>query len=379
MFETFSHAFLQEYWWAIISILGGILVFLLFVQGGQSLMYSIGKNELQRTMIVNALGRKWEFTFTTLVTFGGAMFAAFPLFYSTSFGGAYWLWMLVLSTFILQAVSYEYRSKASNFLGKRTFEWFLFLNGFVGTVSLGVAVATFFTGGAFMHDDMNFVTWVSSSHGIEALANPVNLLLGIAVFFLARTLALLYFLNAIDDAEIRTKSKKMLLINAPVFVVFFLAFMFSVWFSEGYAVMTDGTVIMEKYKYINNFLEMPMLAVLFVIGVLLVLWGIIRALFWFEKCAEKGIWFSGIGTVLTVIALLMSVGYNNTAFYPSDVSIQDSLTLSNASSSMFTLTVMSYVSLLVPFVLVYIWIAWRSINNKKIDKAEMEDGGTHVY
>lgn len=379
MFETFSVAFLQQYWWAIISILGGILVFLLFVQGGQSLIYSIGKNELQRTMIVNALGRKWEFTFTTLVTFGGAMFAAFPLFYSTSFGGAYWLWMLVLSTFILQAVSYEYRSKASNFLGKRTFEWFLFLNGLIGTFSLGVAVATFFTGGAFYHDDMNFVSWANNSRGFEALANPINVLLGLAVFFLSRTLALLYFLNSVNDEDVRSRSRKQLLFNAPIFVLFFLGFMFSIWLSSGYAVTADGLIVLEKYKYLNNFLEMPILAVLFVLGVLMVLAGIIRALFWFEKCAEKGIWITGIGTVLTVIALLMSVGYNNTAFYPSNVSIQDSLTLMNASSSQFTLTVMSYVSLLVPFVIAYIWFAWKSINNKKIDKDEMEDHSSHIY
>lgn len=381
MFETLSHLALQQYWWALVSVLGGALVFLLFVQGGQSLIYTIGKADFTRTMVVNAIGRKWEFTFTTLVTFGGAFFASFPLFYSTSFGGAYWLWMLILFTFILQAVSYEYRKKPKNVFGTRTFDWFLFLNGFIGTVSLGVAVGTLFTGGNFLHNEMNFTSWANTYHGLEAFANPTNLALGFAVFFLARTVALLYFLRTISDTEIIMRSKKQMWINAPLFLVFFLTFLGLVFLSEGYAYdPATGAVFMEKYKYLNNFIEMPVIGVLFVLGVLMVLLGIFRTLFCFDKCSDKTIWPVGIGVFVVVTTLLMSLGYNNTVFYPSIANIQDGLTIENASSSKFTLTVMSYVSLLVPFVAAYIIYAWRAINDKKITKEEMEDDSdTHIY
>lgn len=379
MFETMSYLALQEYWWAIISVLAGALVFLLFVQGGQSLLYSTAKSEIERILLVNTLGRKWEFTFSTLVVFGGALFASFPLFYSTSFGGAYWLWMLILSTFILQAVSYEFRTKPKNIFGKKTFEWFLFLNGLISTVSLGVAVATMFTGGNFTHDQMNFTSWANSFHGLEAFVCPRNIALGLTVFFLSRTLALMYFLNTIDDANIRMRSKKQLWYNAPLFVFFFLVFMFMIFFSHGYAYdPSTGAVFMEKYKYFNNFIEMPIVGVIFVIGVLMVLLGIIRTLFYFEKCAEKAIWISGIGTFLTITMLFFTLGYNNTVFYPSIASIQDGLTIESASSSKFTLIVLSYVSLLIPFVLAYIIYTWRLINNKKIDKEEMKED-IHVY
>lgn len=381
MFETLSHLALQQYWWAIVSVLGGALVFLLFVQGGQSLIYTLGKTDFTRTIVINALGRKWEFTFTTLVTFGGALFASFPLFYSTSFGGAYWLWMLILSTFILQAVAYEFRKKEKNVFGPRTFEWFLFLNGFIGTVSLGVAVGTFFTGGNFLHNHMNFTEWSNSLHGLEAFACPANLALGLAVFFLSRILALLYFFQNIDEGEIIKRSKKQMWINAPLFLIFFLAFLALIFLREGYAYdPSTGTVFLEKYKYLNNFIEMPVIGILFLLGVLLVLFGFYRNLFHFEKCAHKSIWYVGIGVFVVVTTLLMSLGYNNTVFYPSLANIQDGLTIENASSSKFTLIVMSYVSLLVPFVAAYIIYAWRSIDNKKITREEMEnENDGHVY
>ncbi len=370
---------LQQYWWLLVSVLGAALVFLLFVQGGQSLLYTIGKSELERTMLVNSLGRKWEFTFTTLVTFGGAFFASFPLFYSTSFGGAYWLWMLVLSTFIIQAVSYEYRNKPNNVLGKKTFEWFLFLNGFIGTVSLGVAVATMFTGGNFIHNEMNFTSWANSYHGLEAFANPINLALGLAVFFLSRTLAILYFLNSVKDTNIQLQSRKHLLINAPLFLVFFLAFMFAIWLGDGYAYNSiTGEVFTEPNKYFFNMIESPVVGILFLLGVLFVLMGLFRGIFCFTKCNDRAIWPVGIGAFLAVLSLFLNLGYNNTVFYPSLADMQSGLTIRSASSSQFTLTVMSYVSLLVPFVAAYIIYAWRAINNKKIDKDEMESE-THLY
>lgn len=370
---------LQQYWWLLVSILGAALVFLLFVQGGQSLIYSVGKTETERKMLVNTLGRKWEFTFTTLVTFGGAFFASFPLFYSTSFGGAYWLWMLVLSTFILQAVSYEFRTKPKNFLGQKTFEWFLFLNGFIGTVSLGVAVATLFTGGNFMHNDMNFTSWANGYHGLEAFANPINLALGLAVFFLSRTLGTLYFLNTVNDAAVVKQSRKQLIINAPLFLVFFLSFMFAIWLGNGSEYWPDsGKISQVAHKYFFNFIDVPAVGIMFLLGVLLVLLGLFRGIFCFTKCNDKAIWPVGIGTFLTVLALLLSLGYNNTVFYPSIADPQSGLTIENASSSQFTLTVMSYVSLLIPFVLAYMIFAWRAINNRKIDPQEMEND-THAY
>ena len=387
---TISYDILQHYWWIIVSLLGAILVFLMFVQGGQTLLYTIGKTNDERTILVNLLGRKWEFTFTTLVTFGGAFFASFPLFYSTSFGGAYWVWMLILLGFILQAVSYEYRSKASNFLGKRTFENFLLLNGILAPVLIGTAVATFFTGSQFSVNLTNITNlngskmpiiseWTGPAHGLEAALNIQNLMLGLAVLFLSRVLALLYFMNRINHAEMMERIKKHLLFNAIPFLVFFLTFLIWTLLSSGFAVNPEtGVVSMESYKYLHNILQMPVVAVILLLGVALVLLGIIRPLTCFEKCSTRGIWGAGIGTILTVFALLLVAGFNNTAYYPSTFDLQSSLTLKNSSSSHYTLMAMSYVSLLVPFVIAYIWVAWSSIDNQKIDMKELKNE-SHLY
>ena len=379
MFEDFSHLALQHYWWAIISLLGALLVFLLFVQGGQTLIYRLGKTDTERSLIVNILGRKWEFTFTTLVTFGGAFFAAFPLFYSTSFGGAYWVWMIILFAFILQAVSYEFRTKPGNFLGKKTFEAFLFINGLVGTIFLGTAVGTFFTGSQFSVNEMNFSQWERATHGLEAALNVQNLSLGMALFFLSRTLGTLFILQNVRHTDIIIRARKQILRDAIPFLVFFLTFTGMLLLKEGFAVNPEtGEVFMQPYKYFHNLVEMPVVGILFLLGVVLVLLGIFRTIFCFEKCSDKGIWGAGAGTVLTVFALFLTAGYNNTAFYPSTFDLQDSLTIQNSSSSHYTLTVMSYVSLLVPFILAYIFFAWRAITSKKIDQEELEEDG-HVY
>ncbi len=379
MFETLSLFALQQYWWIIVSLLGALLVFLLFVQGGQTLIYSLGKDEKERTLLVNVLGRKWEFTFTTLVTFGGAFFASFPLFYSTSFGGAYWVWMIILFAFVIQAVSYEFRSKANNFLGKRTFEIFLFVNGLLGTVLLGAAVSTFFTGSHFSVNDMNFSQWERPSHGLEAALNIQNLSLGLAVFFLSRILALMFFFKSVNHPGIIERARKRLLFEAIPFVVFFLLFAGMLLFQDGFAYDPDTKVVsMESYKYLHNLLQMPVVAVLFVLGVLMVLLGILRVAFCFKTCSDKGIWLSGIGTVLTVFSLFLLAGFNHTAFYPSTFDLQDSLTIENSSSSHYTLTAMSYVSLLVPFVFAYIYYTWRAITKKRIDLEELEKE-EHVY
>lgn len=377
MFEQLSYNALQGYWWLIISVLGAALVFMMFVQGGQSLIYSLGKKEPQLSLMLNAIGNRWDLSFTTLVVFGGAMFAAFPLFYSTSFGGAYWLWMLILFTFILQAVSYEFRNKARNFLGAKTYEWFLFLNGLIGTISLGVAVGTFFTGGNFIHNDMNFVSWATNWHGLEAFANIKNLLLGFSIFFLARILAILFLMNRVDDEELYVNSKKQLLINAAIFLVFFLSFIFSIFLGNGFAVdPATQTVYLEKYKYFNNFIELPWLGILFLIGVVLVLLGIATPYLKNKKLENKGIWFAGFGTFFTVLALFLCLGFNNTVFYPSLVDMQSSLTIHKASSSRYTLIVMSYVSLLVPFVAAYIIYTWRKLLKKKFTADEISESDT---
>ena len=381
-----TYIFLQHYWWFIVSLLGAILVFLLFVQGGNSLIFCLGKTEEQRKMIINSTGRKWEFTFTTLVTFGGAFFASFPLFYSTSFGGAYWLWMIILFTFVLQAVSYEFQSKAGNLLGKTTYRAFLVINGVVGPVLLGGAVATFFTGSEFYIHKGNIAdtvmpvisSWANAGHGLDALLNPWNVVLGLAVFFLARILGALYFINNIGDADLVKRCRRALWGNTGLFLVFFLAFVIRTLLAEGYAVNPEtGEVFMEPYKYLTNFIEMPVVLLVFLIGVLAVLWGIVRTVW--KPSFDKGIWFAGAGTVLTVLALLLVAGYNNTAYYPSTADLQSSLTLANSCSSQFTLRVMAYVSVLVPFVLAYIFYAWRSIDRKKIDAAEMQDEKGHAY
>jgi cytochrome d ubiquinol oxidase subunit II len=390
MFETFSHIALQNCWWIIVSLLGALLVFLMFVQGGQTLIYTLGKTDDERTILINLLGRKWEFTFTTLVTFGGAFFASFPLFYSTSFGGAYWVWMLILIAFVVQAVSYEYRRKPGNLFGKLTYETLLFINGLLGPVLIGTAVATFFTGSQFSVDKMNITVltgdkmpviseWTGPAHGLEAALNLQNLSLGLTVFFLTRVLALLYFMNRISHAEIMERVKKQLLYNAIPFVVFFLTFTIWLMLSTGFAVdPVTKEVFMKPFKYFYNLVQMPVVAGLFVIGVAMVLLGIIRPLTCFVKCHTKGIWAAGIGTVLTVFALFLLAGFNNTAYYPSSSDLQSSLTIENSSSSHYTLTIMSYVSLLVPFVLAYIWYAWRSIDNKKTDIEEIKNE-SHSY
>lgn len=381
-----AYIFLQHYWWFVVSLLGALLVFLLFVQGGNSLLFCLGKTEEQKKMMINSTGRKWEFTFTTLVTFGGAFFASFPLFYSTSFGGAYWLWMIILFSFVLQAVSYEFQSKAGNLLGKTTYRTFLVINGVVGPVLLGGAVATFFTGSNFYINKGNIADaampvisqWANGWHGLDALLNPWNVVLGLAVFFLARILGSLYFINNISDADLVKRCRRALWGNTGLFLIFFLSFVIRTLLADGYAVNPEnGEIFMEPYKYLTNFIEMPVVLVVFLIGVLAVLWGIIRTLW--KPAFDKGIWFAGAGTVLTVLALLLVAGYNNTAYYPSTADLQSSLTLANSCSSQFTLRVMAYVSILVPFVLAYIFYAWRSIDRKKIDAKEMQDEGGHAY
>lgn len=388
MFETLSHFSLQQYWWIIISVLAALLVFLMFVQGGQTMIYRLGRNETERTMIVNALGRKWEFTFTTLVTFGGAFFASFPLFYSTSFGGAYWVWLLILFAFVIQAISYEFRRKPNNFLGQKTYETFLFINGALGTILIGTAVATFFTGSEFSMEKINLTnltgermpiisSWETPYHGLEAALNFHNISLGLAVFFLARTLAALYFIRNIDNENIIARTKKCLLINGIAFTAFFLTFFIWLLFIDGVAYNPETLKFFKaENKYWQNLLEMPLNTVIFLLGVVSVLWGIIGTLL--KPNYDKGIWFAGAGTVMTVFSLFILAGFNNTAFYPSSFDISHSLTIRNSSSSHYTLTAMSYVSLLVPFVIAYIVWTWRLINKKKIT-AEEFSGDEHAY
>ena len=380
-----TYLFLQNYWWFIVSLLGALLVFLLFVQGGNSLLFRLGRTDEERTLLVNSTGRKWEFTFTTLVTFGGAFFASFPLFYSTSFGGAYWLWMIILFSFVLQAVSYEFQSKLGNLLGKRVYQYFLVINGVLGPVLLGVAVATFFNGSNFVVDKANMTEemmpvisrWANGWHGLDAFADPWNIILGLAVFFLARLLGNLYFINNIRDEELIPRCRRQLITDAVPFLIFFLAFVIRTLLKEGYAVNPDTQIItMEPFKYFHNLVEMPLLLVLFLLGVVGVLFGLVKSIV--SSVYTKGIWFTGIGTVLAVLALLLMVGYNHTAYYPSTADLQSSLTLANSCSSQFTLKTMAYVSILVPFVLAYIVYAWRAIDRKPINKEELEKDG-HAY
>jgi len=382
-----TYSFLQHYWWFIISLLGGLLVFLLFVQGGQSMLFSLSKTDDEKRLLVNALGKKWEYTFTTLVTFGGAFFASFPLFYSTSFGGAYWVWMLLLFCFTMQAVSYEFQSKPGNFLGKKTYQVFLFINGVLGTFLLGVAVATFFTGSEFSVNKGNIAglgaagpvisQWQNPLHGLEALFNLRNWMLGLTVLFLSRTLAALFLVNRLDHPALEERSRKYVLYNGLPFVVFFLIFLIWTLVSEGYAVdPATGAISMEKMKYLNNLIEMPVIMAFFVLGVVAVLYGIIATLL--KPKYSKGIWFAGIGTVVTVTMLLLVSGFNNTAYYPSSYDLQSSLTIQNSSSSEFTLSVMAVVSLLVPFVLAYIFYAWRALEKKRLSLQDLESDG-HAY
>jgi cytochrome d ubiquinol oxidase subunit II len=370
-----SHLFLQHYWWTIISLLAGILVFLMFVQGGQSMIFSLPGSEAQKSILVNAFGRKWEFTFTTLVTFGGAFFASFPLFYSASFGGAYWVWIAILFSFIIQAVAYEYRAKPANIYGQKTFDIFLFINGSLGPLLIGTAVATFFTGSAFSLNEMNQVKWATGWHGLEAVLSARNLSLGLAVLFLARVNGLLYIINAVDDPGLVNRSRGKLLMNSITFLVFFLFFLITLILSKGFAVNSDGEVFMEKFKYFHNLLQMPVILIIFLLGVVSVVYGIGAALF---GTSRKGIWFTGAGTVLAVLGLFIVAGFNNTAFYPSYHDLNSSLTIKNASSSVFTLKTMMFVSFIVPFVLAYIWFAWKSINKTRITEEELKTEG-HIY
>lgn len=371
-----SHMFLQAYWWVIISLLASLLVFLMFVQGGQSMIFSLPKNELQKSMLVNAMGRKWEFTFTTLVTFGGAFFASFPLFYSASFGGAYWVWIAILFSFIIQAIAYEYRSKPSNVLGQHTFDTFLFLNGSLGPFLIGTAVATFFTGSQFSLNEVNQVRWGTPWHGLEALLSARNLSLGLAVLFLARTNGLLYIMNTVDDEDLFERSGRKLAMNSLAFLVFFLFFVIVLLVSEGFAYdRNTGAVTMEKFKYLHNLLQMPLVLIIFLAGVVSVLYGIGTALF---KASRSAIWWTGAGTILAVMALFLIAGFNGTAFYPSVSDPGSSLTIDKASSSFFTLRTMMFVSFIVPFVIAYIWYAWSAINRKRITGDEMKEEG-HMY
>lgn len=379
MFENLSYIALQNYWWILISILGSVLVFMMFVQGGQTLIPQIAKTDIEKRMMYNSIGRRWDLTFSMLVVFGGAFFASFPLFYATSFGGAYWVWMLILFSFIIQAVSYEYRSKKANFLGTKTYDIFLIINGVLATILIGTAVGTFFTGSLFSIDFAKLadpssplmLNWEGPAHGLEAALNITSLSLGLTVFFLARVLGALYFINSIDDDVLVSKTRNMLKKCTIMFLIFFLLFVTLLLTKEGFAFNPEtGEVFMEDFKYLHNLLAMPVVLILFLLGVVGVLYGIFIGAF---KNSTKGIWYSGVGTILTVLALFFLAGFNNTAFYPSTFDLQSSITIRNGSSSKFTLIVMSYVSLLLPFVLAYMWYAWKALTNKKIDKADIEN------
>lgn len=369
---------LQHYWFFLDALLGALLVFLMFVQGGQSFILTLPANARERSLMVNTLGRKWEFTFTTLVTFGGAFFASFPLFYSTSFGGAYWAWMLILFLFIIQAVSYEFRSKPNNFLGTKTFDAFLVANGALAPLLIGLAVGTFYTGSEFILTPMNTVDWQVPLRGLEALFNVQNILLGVTVLFLARILGLMYFMNSISDEPLIEKVKKAFLPNLLIFLVAFLSFTTWLLLKSGFGLdPSTGVISMVPYKYFLNLIEMPIVLVVFLIGVVLVLFSAFKVLF--NKGAQYAIWFGGAGTVFTVLALLLISGFNNTSFYPSTTDLQSSLTIFNSSSSLYTLTAMSYVSILIPFVLAYIWFTWRAINKKQLTTDELKTTEGHVY
>ncbi len=374
-----TYIFLQHYWWFIVSLLGALLVFLMFVQGANSMVFSLGHSDEERRVVVNSTGRKWEITFTTLVTFGGAFFASFPLFYSTSFGGAYWLWMIILFSFVLQAVSYEFQNKLGNILGTRTFQWMLVANGIIGPLLLGGAVATFFNGSNFVVDKGNLTSfqpvishWANASYGLDALLDPWNLVFGLAVFFLARILGTLYIINNVDDENIRSRGSVRLVGCTITFLIFFLAFLVRTLLKEGFAVdPSTGLIVMEPMKYLHNLIAMWPLLIVFAVGVVLLLYGVGRTIV--SKTYIKGIWPAGIGVVLAVLAVLLCAGWNNTAFYPSNADLQSSLTIANSCSSEFTLRTMFYVSLLVPFVVAYIAYVWYAMDKKKLTKEEVSD------
>ena len=378
-----DYSFLQTYWWFLVSLLGALLVLMLFVQGGQALLFALGKNDIERKMIVNATGRKWELTFTTLVTFGGAFFASFPLFYSTSFGGAYWLWMAILLTFVIQAVSYEFQNKMGNLLGAHTFQRFLVINGVFGPFLLGAAVATFFNGSNFIVDKGNLVlgvnpvisSWANASHGLDALLDPWTLVLAVAVLNLAMVLGALYIMNRVNDENIRSRAAHKVMVCGITFLILFVPFLIHVLLKDGVEANAAGVMTVVPYKYLNNFLDMWYLAVLLLVGVALVLYGMIRTVA--DSRFTKGIWSVGAGTVLVVLALLLSCGLNGTAYYPSNADLQSSLTIANSCSSHFTLQTMAVVSIFIPFVLAYIVYAWISIEKKKIDIDEMQDSESY--
>lgn len=374
---------LQIYWWLLISVLGGVLVFLLFVQGGQSLLAET-RGSVAKNLIVNVMGRKWELTFTTLVVFGGAFFASFPLFYSTSFGGAYWLWMAILFSFVLQAVSYEFRRKRGNLYGTGTYDLFLLINGFFGCVLLGVAVGILFFGGEFTVTRGNILdgnapvisVW-ASGHGLEAIANWKNLLVGFTIFFLARMNAALYLMNSVDDGQKFFNGCRMkALLNGLIFVVLFLGLLAVILTSDGYTTLPDGTIVAVAYKYAINLIEMWWILAALAIGVVLVLVG--YGLTAIKKEYRGGIWWTGVGTIITIVSLLCDLGFNNTCYMPSLTDPQSSLSIVNSSSTEFTLTVMSWVSLLVPVVILYIWYAWSKMNATPLTPEEM-DADTHSY
>ena len=376
-----TYSFLQHYWWFLVSLLGALLVFLMFVQGANSMLFSLGRTEAERRLLVNSTGRKWEFTFTTLVTFGGAFFASFPLFYSTSFGGAYWVWMIILFSFVAQAVSYEFQNKLGNLLGARTFQTMLVINGVVGPLLLGMAVATFFNGANFVVDKMNLTVfsqpvishWANASGGLDAVTDPWNVVLGLAVFFLSRVLGLLYTKNNINDDVLSLRISRRLIVEAACFLVFFLLFLVRTLFKDGFAYNpSTGDIFIEPQKYLNNLIDMWYVALTLVVGVVLVLYGIVRTIY--NKVYIFGIWFAGIGVVMVVLSLLLCAGWNNTAYYPSIANLQSSLTIANSCSSEFTLHTMAVVSLLIPFVLAYIVYAWRCIDKKKLDHDEISRG-----
>ena len=379
-----TYQFLQQYWWFVVSFMGAFLVFFLFVQGGNSLIFCLGRTPEERRLVINSTGHKWEFTFTTLATFGASFFASFPLFYSTSFGGAYWIWMLILFSFVVQAVSYEFQNKLGNFLGPKVFQICLIINGIVGPLLLGGAVATFFDGSNFYIEKANITTgiqpvishWANASYGLDALLDVWNVIFGLAVFFLARVTGLLYMRNNINDETLRERCRNRLIYNAVLFLVFFLTFLVRTLLKDGYAVNpTTGVIFMEPMKYLHNLLTMWPLLIIFLAGVVLVLFGIGRTIF--DRQYVKGIWPEGIGVILVVTVLFLIAGWNNTAFYPSNVDLQSSLTISNACSSEVTLRVMAWVTLLIPVIIAYGAYCWWSIDKKKITKAEIEAGDAY--
>ena len=374
-----TYDFLQHYWWFLVSLLAALLVFLMFVQGANSMIRSLARTADERRLLINSTGRKWEFTFTTLVTFGGAFFASFPLFYSTSFGGAYWLWMIILFSFVLQAVSYEFQNKMGNILGANTFQWFLIINGILGPLLLGGAVATFFDGSNFLIDKMNLTDsmqpvisrWANASHGLDALLDPWNLIFGLAVFFLARVLGTLYIINNVNDENIRSRASVRLIGAVIPFLLLFLAFLVRTLLKDGYAYDEQGTIFMQPHKYLDNLLSQWYLLLLLLIGVVMLLYAVIKTIT--SKSYIKGIWPAGIATVIVVLVLMLMAGWNNTAYYPSNADLQSSLTIANSCSSEFTLRTMAYVSLLIPFVLAYIFYAWRAIDKKMIDHEQIKN------